>query len=81
MKAVKYGAIWCGPCRQMKENLIEAGINFTEVDVDEYPDIADAKGITNIPVIEFIDEHGNVLYKATGLLSVEELINIKKKYE
>ena len=35
MKIIKYGADWCGPCRTAKQLLINSGVDFTEVDVDE----------------------------------------------
>lgn len=78
MKAIKYGAVWCGPCRQMEENLSAAGINYTTVDIDDNPEVCDEKGIKSIPVTEFYTDDLKLICTKVGLLTVEEIQSIGK---
>ncbi|MCQ2184721.1 MAG: thioredoxin family protein [Bacteroidales bacterium] len=80
MKAVKYGASWCGPCHIMRANLIQSGIPFEEIDIDERPDLAAAKHIEYIPVTEFYDDGGALIDSRTGIVSVEGILSIVNKH-
>lgn len=31
---------WCGYCRRLKRQLDEAGVRYTEVDIEQHPDAA-----------------------------------------
>ena len=57
---VMYGAEWCGDCRRSKAFLVERGVPFTYVDLEERPDeMAEVMrrndGLRSIPVIVFDD--------------------------
>lgn len=79
MKIVKYGADWCGPCRQSSQVLKDAGYDPIEIDVDneDNADIINAKNIKSIPVIEFYtNDFSEPSYTHIGTLTTEELSNI-----
>ena len=80
MKIIKYGADWCGPCRAAKQILIDSGIEFTEVDVDENPDALVERGINEIPFFEVLDDNNNVVKTISGSLSKEKLQEIIEQY-
>lgn len=77
MKIIKYGADWCGPCKQVDKVLEEAGVEYDNINVEENNDIAVAKNIRNIPYIEFYKD-GDTEPTAThvGSLSLTDLTNI-----
>jgi len=62
---VKFGAIWCGPCRMMDRVLdkiadsynSESNIKICSVDVDESPEIAKHYSISSVPTIIFIKDN------------------------
>jgi len=35
-----YSTPWCGYCKRLKSQLNRAGIEFVEVDIEQYPDAA-----------------------------------------
>ena len=80
MKIIKYGADWCGPCRTAKQLLINSGVEFTEVDVDENPNALVEKGINEIPFCEVRDSNNNVVKRISGSISKEELQEIIEQY-
>lgn len=52
MKTLMYlGAEWCGPCKMIKPQLKQSGLDITYVDVDQQPDIAAKYSIRSIPTI------------------------------
>lgn len=70
-----YSTAWCGHCRRLKRELDEAGITFTEVDLDERPELGErivavTGGDRTVPAVE-ID--GHVLVNPT-LRQVEEAL-------
>ena len=80
MRIVKYGADWCGPCRTAKQLLINSGVEFTEVDVDENPNALVEKGINEIPFFEILNSNNNVVKRISGSISKEELQEIIEQY-
>lgn len=80
MKVIKYGATWCNPCVLQASNLKEADIAFSEIDVDENPTEFNEKHVSEIPYLEFLDNDGNLLESNNGLMTVEQLKEIKNKY-
>lgn len=52
---VKFTATWCGPCKKIHDELIgvcnESDLEYIELDVDEYPEIAQNFTVTSIPMM------------------------------
>lgn len=49
---LKFKAVWCGPCKRIRMDQLEAAIpsvTWYEVDADQSPDILDYCGVTTIP--------------------------------
>lgn len=80
MKVIKYGATWCNPCVLQGERLKEVGLFYTEIDVDEDSKAFEEKHVREIPYLEFYDDNDKLLETHSGLMTVEELKEIEKKY-
>ena len=71
----KVGAEWCGPCRQLKQELKDFNlVPIIEIDADEDEIFCEKYNIKNIPVLLLCDENDNVAYKHVGFISKKELI-------
>lgn len=76
---VDFYADWCGPCKMMHPVLedIDAtndkGLKVTQINVDEYPEIASAYGVQSIPnLILFKD--GKAVNQAIGFMNKDQLL-------
>lgn len=71
----KVGAEWCGPCRQLKQELKDFNlVPIIEIDADEDEEFCEKYNIKNIPVLLLCDNNNNVLYRQVGLISKEDLL-------
>jgi thiol-disulfide isomerase/thioredoxin len=59
-----FGAIWCGPCKQLKNKLSDKNelvymqdlsICYIDIDLEENKEIIDIYNVTNLPTIFFIN--------------------------
>ncbi|WP_338892959.1 mycoredoxin [Rhodococcus sovatensis] len=55
-----YSTTWCGYCRRLKTQLDEAGIAYSEIDIEEDPKSADFVGSVNggnhvVPTVLYAD--------------------------
>ena len=70
----KVGAEWCGPCRQLKQELKDFDlVPIIEIDADEDEAFCEKYNIKNIPVLLLCDNNDNVLYRQVGFISKEDL--------
>ena len=77
-KIEKYGASWCSPCRVLDktlEQLADDAIEIVKYDVDEEEELAEEKGIRNIPVLIFYDGDKEVK-RTIGALSLGDILKI-----
>lgn len=77
-KIEKFGAAWCGPCKVLDRTLQQVTeVDVIKYDVDEYEDLAEEKGIRNVPVLIFYDGDKEVdrLIGAVSLNKINEIIN------
>ena len=81
MKIIKYGAPWCGQCKVMSKILEESGIPYEEFDVSKDEGVLANKGIKSIPFTEFYNDSGELVHSQHGIIPIDELKEITKKYE
>lgn len=77
-KIEKYGSSWCGPCKVLDRTLEQVkDVEIVKYDVDEYEDLAEEKGIRNVPVLIFYDGDKEVdrLIGAVSLNKINEIID------
>ena len=56
-----YNAKWCGPCKQMKphiEKLQKEGYDIQEIDVEEFPSLAEEAEVRGVPTLMIYDNDG-----------------------
>jgi len=61
MKVQFFNAKWCGPCKQMKphiEKLQQEGYNIEEIDIDEFPSLAEDAEVRGVPTLMIFDNEG-----------------------
>lgn len=73
-KIYKVGVEWCGPCRQLKQELKNFNlVPIIEINADEDEEFCEKYNIKNIPVLLLCDNNNNVLYRQVGFISKEDL--------
>ena len=73
-KIYKVGAEWCGPCRQLKQELKDFDlVPIIEIDADENEAFCEKYNIRNIPVLLFCDSDDKVIDKFVGFTSKKEI--------
>ena len=81
---VKFGAIWCGPCRMIDRVLdkiadnykSEPNIKICSVDIDESQDIAKHYNISSVPTIMFIKDGEPSNTTFVGIKSERDIVNM-----
>ena len=67
---VKFGAVWCGPCKVLKTQLEEVEDEVFEIDIDQDSELSASLGIMTIPRLkvfksgQLVREHVH-LFKST----------------
>lgn len=74
---VKFGADWCGPCRQMDKTLAKYrrapnSVIVHQVNVDEKRELANYYRVSGIPKL-ILFKNGEVVSQQTGSMPLEQL--------
>lgn len=83
---VKFGAVWCGPCRTMQPILEEFAERWAEyidvfsVDVDEDPEVANRFKVRTVPTIIFFSPDGQLLDRHHGTVPLGLLNSMVGRY-
>lgn len=81
---VDYWAVWCGPCRKMepvlKQIAAETNVKVGKLNVDDYKNIASAKGVSTIPTM-FIYKDGKEVERLVGVYTKEDLLKVLNIYK
>ena len=73
-KIYKVGAEWCGPCRQLKQELKDFDlVPIIEIDADEDEAFCEKYNIRNIPVLLLCDSDDKIIDKFVGFTSKKEI--------
>lgn len=77
IQILKFGATWCGPCRNLAKQLEGTDLPIINYDVDseEAEPFIDKYNIRNVPVLIFTDETGTELKRLVGAASKQTIIN------
>lgn len=72
MKAIKYSAAWCGPCKMLTKKLEQDGIIIEERVIDSFKEDVTKYGIRSVPAIVIIDNDGNRMETMIGANLTDE---------
>jgi thioredoxin 1 len=81
-KILYFTAEWCGPCKMIKPQLLEASnqISITFIDVDTNSATAERYNVKNIPCAILIDLNGQENGRLVGTtISKQSVINLYNK--
>lgn len=73
----KFGASWCGPCKVLDKTLEQVtGVDIQKYDVDQFEDLAEERGVRNVPALIFWngDQEVDRLVGAVPLSTINEVI-------
>lgn len=78
MKALKFYATWCGPCKSLSQIIEGAADKITvpieEVDIDSNMDLAIEYGVRGVPVMVLLDDAGKEIRRQAGVMTEDKLL-------
>jgi thioredoxin 1 len=82
MKAIKFYAEWCQPCKMLSRIMEDASDQITtqveNIDIDTDMDTAIKYGVRGVPTMVLVDDNGNELARKVGMMQEQELITFLK---
>lgn len=82
---VDFHAEWCGPCKMMSPILNEVKsslgdkIKIIKVDIDKNPEGARQYQVQGVPTLVIFSK-GQILWRQSGVVPAQQLIEILKQY-
>lgn len=82
---IDFSAEWCGPCKMMPPILKQVKdalgdqVKILKIDVDKNHAIAQKLQIRSVPTIALY-KNGNQLFRQSGVLQAEQLIQLVKQH-
>ena len=78
MKALKFYASWCEPCKTLSKIIESAGDKITtpieEINIENDQAMAVKWGIRSVPVMILVDETGTEVRRQAGVLMEDKLL-------
>lgn len=65
----KFGASWCGPCKVLDRTLEQIS-RIVKHNVDEEEELANSKGIRNVPVLIYYNDRDEEVKRTIGAVSL-----------
>lgn len=82
MKAIKFYAEWCQPCKMLTKIMEEASDQITttieHVDIDKDMQTAIKYGVRGVPTMVLVDDEGKEIGRKVGMMNEQELITFLK---
>jgi len=82
MKAIKFYAEWCQPCKMLTRIMEDAADQITipvdNIDIDKDMDAAIKYGVRGVPTMVLVDENGTEIGRKVGMMNEQELITFLK---
>jgi thioredoxin 1 len=82
MKALKFEASWCQPCKALTRIMEDAADQITiqvdKIDIDENMELAKQYGIRGVPTMVLVDEEGKEIKRQSGVMMEAQLLEFLK---
>jgi thioredoxin 1 len=82
MKAIKFYAEWCQPCKMLTKIMEEASDQITttieHIDIDKDMQTAIKYGVRGVPTMVLVDDEGKEIGRKVGMMNEQELITFLK---
>ncbi len=84
MNVMYFSAPWCGPCKMFKPTVqsvaLELGVGIIDINVDYDATYTEKYEIKSVPTLIITDNQGGVLYRNSGVMSRDQVVNAFKTY-
>ena len=78
MKALKFYATWCEPCKMLTKIIEGASDKITmpieEIDIEQNFDLARQYGIRGVPALVIVDDAGTEVKRQSGMMMEDKLL-------
>ena len=82
MKAIKFYATWCEPCKALSKIIEGAADKITmpieDIDIEQNMELAQKYGIRGVPALVIVDEDGTEIKRQSGMLMEDKLLEFLK---
>jgi thioredoxin 1 len=82
MKALKFYATWCEPCKALSKIIEGAADKITmpieNIDIEQNMELAQKYGIRGVPALVIVDEDGTEVKRQSGMLMEDKLLEFLK---
>ena len=82
MKALKFYATWCEPCKMLSKIIEGAADKITmpieDIDIEQNMELAQKYGIRGVPALVIVDEDGTEIKRQSGMLMEDKLLEFLK---
>jgi len=78
MKALKFYATWCEPCKMLSKIIEGVGDKITmpieDIDIEQNMELAQKYSIRGVPALVIVDENGTEIKRQSGMLMEDKLL-------
>jgi thioredoxin 1 len=82
MKALKFYATWCQPCKMLSKIIEEASDKITmpieDIDIEQNMELAQKYGIRGVPALVIVNEDGEEIKRQSGMMQEDKLLEFLK---
>jgi thioredoxin 1 len=82
VKALKFYATWCEPCKALSKIIEGAADKITmpieDIDIEQNMELAQKYGIRGVPALVIVDEDGTEIKRQSGMLMEDKLLEFLK---
>jgi thioredoxin 1 len=82
MKALKFYATWCEPCKALSKIIEGARDKITmpieDIDIEQNMELAQKYGIRGVPALVIVDDEGKEVKRQSGMVMEDKLLEFLK---